>query len=190
MNLYILSQGLQTVGHAALLSGVMFLPTDDEVEVSPSVVEAPVQSTMRVSLSLQGRLRKSTYRAGEAIDLDVFVVNNGTSSWYVWNSFIYGGQIRLTVTSSEGAEYHFNGWNYKVEAGRPKEKGDFVRLEPEGIVGRSKALAGIVSIRAPGTYKLRVRYSDCGGGTVGKQLGLRAWSGELSSDPITIKVIG
>ena len=141
------------------------------------------------SLGVELRVSKESYRAVEPVFATVVLRNKSDSELTI--------NKRMGLNPKAMAE---GTWEVKfdiafppgerpvmgtlVNRGKPRER-DFTQLQPGGEFTESFVLNRFHSMELPGTYEIRVTYHNSDDGA---RFGVAAWTGEITSTPVKLRV--
>lgn len=149
----------------------------------PPASDTPEGEAM--SLQLDVHMTRTSYRAGEEIEVRVALLNLGARSARVNTRLAVsypgrGGELSFRIEDASGAEIPFVS---RVNIGQP-DVTYFRDIPPRVSVGRSVPLNQYYALSAPGEYRAVATYPNTWtGGAYGD-----AWTGELTAEPVSFSI--
>ena len=141
------------------------------------------------ALEIQLRVPKESYAVGEPMDVTVILKNHSNAPVTI--------NKRMGINPTDMPEGYWElrfAFTYQTEAalfpgppvnrGKPRAK-DFTVLSPEGEMSWTYTLTDWHRIRLQGDYQVKAIYHNS---VDGSQFGLSAWTGEITSNPVNLKV--
>jgi hypothetical protein len=144
------------------------------------------------ALEIQLKVPKESYSGGEPIDVTLTLRNLSSAPLTV--------NKRMGINPKRMAE---GTWEVKfdvifppgeppfmistrINRGQP-HRGDFALLPPGGEVTEEYTLTDFYAMELPGTYEIKAIYHNS---VDGREFGLSAWTGEVTSNTVSLMVTG
>jgi hypothetical protein len=165
-------------------------PTESE-DVEAPVSPPPSSGADGGELEARVALAKTQYDTGERLAMDVYFVNVGKGSQpaavTVDGRLMLYEHVRIHILDQQGRKVHYPKWNlYAVVPAAQRE--DFIEIRRGCLYGRAFSRSRgdwEVALERPGTYEV---YATLQASEDGSDFGLRAWTGRLESNHVTITV--
>jgi hypothetical protein len=163
-------------------------PTGSE-DVDAPASRPPSSAPELGQLEARVALAKTEYDTGERLAMDVYFVNVGKGSQpaavTVDGRLMLYEHVRIHILDQQGRKVHYPKWNlYAVVPAAKRE--DFIEIPPGCLYGRAFSPSRWeVAVQRPGTYEV---HATLQASEDGSDFGLRAWTGRLESNHVTITV--
>jgi hypothetical protein len=158
------------------------------VSAGAAAEKSSVQSAAPRDIELVATTDKKEYRVGEIIRISVSIINRSQRVLYIDNRIVFRAHIKLQVINQDGEKYVGPGWREVVRLAPPQSARDFVRLEPDRLIGDANVSEDRVHIDTAGTYQFRVAYNDAGSSDYAHRFRITSWGGTASARPISVDV--